>query len=363
MFNYLARHHDRKHIERSLQSQHRAAHNAIDFCYDTSLAFGRRNARDSYNDFLDLTLRELSGGTFFEPILPPKPLSIGGTYVEFRSDIETREHNANSTFKCMVTDSGSTDHAIVVFHHLFAQHRYPAFAKFFASKGITVVEATLPYHFERGASGRSSEEMAFSANIGLTVHSIRQAVLDGRKIVQWLKEQGYEKVSVVGMCLGGLVAGLIAAKEENVDKAVLMVTAGSPADVVWSGETMSLLRGRIEPKMSLEEFRRAWGLINLENYVDDFARAGLDTMFLLGQNDTIVREYVSDSFIERLQGADVDPHVHRLNCGHSSISCFPYNVIAAKKVLHFLNEQPKSRGIFSRTLDRFYGEELAVIGI
>ncbi|WP_341858158.1 hypothetical protein [Sinorhizobium medicae] len=38
-------------------------------------------------------------------------------------------------------------------------------------------------------------------------------------------------MSVVGMCLGGTVAGLIAAQEEKVDKAVLMVSPGSPADL------------------------------------------------------------------------------------------------------------------------------------
>ncbi|MBB6182560.1 hypothetical protein HNQ75_004549, partial [Rhizobium flavum] len=34
------------------------------------------------------------------------------------------------------------------------------------------------------------------------------------------------------------------------------------------------------------------------------------------------------------------PELLQLNCGHSSIGMFPYNIIAARKVLRFLMEIP-----------------------
>lgn len=334
----------------------------IGFKYDTALAFGLRSAKDSYDEFLDLTLHELSGGSFFAPMLSPNPLRYEGENAVFQSDIET-EHKDNNSFNCVITDSGSRSHALVVFHHLFAQKRYSAFAKLFAARGVTVVEATLPYHFERAQSAGASAEMACSANIGLTVHSTRQAVLDGRKVVRWLKTQGYETVSVAGMCLGGLVAGLVAAHEEHVDKAVLSVTAGSPADVVWSDETMKPLRERIEPQLSLEELRRAWGVINLENHLHGFGRIGLDTMLVLGRTDTIVREEVSERFLKKLQAFDVHPEVLRLNCGNSSIGRFPYNLMAAKAVMNFIHERPPVGQRITQLRDRWLGDNWAVTSI
>ncbi|KQU86272.1 hypothetical protein ASD12_30870 [Mesorhizobium sp. Root102] len=324
MFRYLARRYDRKHILRSLERQRRIHDKAIPFSDDGSD---------------ELAFNEISKGeVFFAPILPAVPLREEGASVIFQSDIST-EDQANNTFECVVTDSGLKQHALVVFHHWYARSRYPAFSKYFAGKGITIIEATLPYHFGR-SSNDYSEEKLFNANLGRTVQSMRQAVLDGRKIVRWLYSQGYQKISVVGMCLGGTVAGLVAAQEEKVDKAVLMVSPGSPADLVWTAETMTALRGRIEPSMSLEGLRTAWGLIDLEKHLFGLTRPHLDLMFLLGRDDTVARPGASERVIEFLAKCNLPPEVVRLNCGHSSIGMFPYNLIAARKVLRFLKETP-----------------------
>ncbi|CCE98476.1 conserved hypothetical protein (plasmid) [Sinorhizobium fredii HH103] len=339
MFRYLARRHDRKHILRSLQRQKRIDHTSIGFGYDTSLAFAVNETEDRYASDGDLAFTNIADGElFFSPILPPEPLSEDKNSVTFQSDITTSDEK-NNTFKCVVTDSGSKDHAIIVFHHWYARNRYPTFSKFFAARGITVIEATLPYHFDRG-SDDYSEEQFFNANLGRTVRSMRQAVLDGRKIVRWLHRQGYNKISVVGMCLGGTVAGLIAAHEEKVDKAVLMVSPMNPADLVWTAETMKSLRGRIEPVMSLEDLRTAWGLINLEMHTWGLTRRRLDMMFVLGKDDTIARPEAAERVIELLRKCGRSPEVLRLNCGHSSVGIFPYNIIAARKVLRFLKETP-----------------------
>ncbi|WP_245299294.1 S9 family peptidase [Sinorhizobium sp. GL28] len=337
MFRYLARRHDRKHILRSLQRQRGIHHRSIEFGYDTSLAFAINEAEDKYASSGELAFKKISDGElFFSPILPAEPLKEDKNSVTFQSDITTADKQ-NNTFKCVVTHSGSKDHALVVFHHWYARNRYHTFSKFFSAKGITVIEATLPYHFSRG-SDEYSEEQFFNASLGRSIRSMRQAVLDGRKIVRWLYRQGYNKISVVGMCLGGTVAGLIAAQEEKVDKAVLMVSPGSPADLVWTAATMKSLRDRIEPAMSLEDLRTAWGLINLEMHIFGLTRPKLDMMFVLGKDDTITRPEASDRVIELLTKCNRSPEILRLNCGHSSVGIFPYNIIAARKVLQFLKE-------------------------
>ncbi|KUM25581.1 hypothetical protein AU467_25755 [Mesorhizobium loti] len=337
MFRYLARRHDRKHILRSLQRQNRIDHKLIGF--DASLEFAGNETEDKYASVGDLAYTTISKGEqLFSPILLPKPLREEANGATFQSDITT-EDEENNKFECVVTDSGSKSHALVVFHHWYARNRYSAFAKFFAARGITVIEATLPYHFSRG-SDDYSEEKFFNANLGRTIRSMRQAVLDGRKIVRWLYSQGYYKVSVVGMCLGGTVAGLIAAQEEKVDKAVLMVSPMSPADLVWTAETMKSLRSRIEPVMSLEDLRTAWSLISLEMHTWGLTRPHLDMMFVLGKDDTIACPEATDRVIELLTKCNRPPEVLRLNCGHSSVGIFPYNIIAARKVLRFLKETP-----------------------
>tara|TARA_B100001059_G_C17754043_1_gene538879 strand:+ start:105 stop:1220 length:1116 start_codon:yes stop_codon:yes gene_type:complete len=339
MLRQLARSYDRKLIQKSLDRQDRIAHKYIEFAHNTSVAFAVDETANQYSPEFDLTSLTINEGEeFYSPLTPPEILEITETSVIFQSDITTPD-NKNNTFECIVTGSGSKEHAIVVFHHLYARNRYPKFAKFFASKGITVIEATLPYHFNRGDDG-ATEENLLSADIGRTVQAMRQAVLDGRKVVAWLHELGFAKISVVGMCIGGTVAGLVAAHEEKVDKAVLMVTPMSPADLVWTAETMKPLRKRIEANMTLEELRAVWKIINLNLNTFGLTRPELETMIILGEEDTIVRPAGSEWIIKFLQETECSPEVLRLGCGHSSIGIFPYNVVAAWKVLRFLKEWP-----------------------
>ncbi|MCR5944207.1 MULTISPECIES: alpha/beta hydrolase family protein [Brucella] len=339
MFRYLARRHDRKHIIKSLQRQKLIEHRSIKFKYDSSLTFAVHKKEAKSVDSIELELDEnFNAQAFFSPILPPEPLSESTDQVVFQSDITTEEEE-NNIFECEITDSGTKEHAIVVFHHWYARNRYSAFAKFFAARGITVVEATLPYHFRRG-SDDFSEEKLLNADINLTIRSMRQAVLDGRKLVRWLGKQGYYKISVVGMCIGGLVAGLIAAHEEKVRKAVLMVSPAKPAELVWTAETLRGLRSRIEPAMSLDELKSAWGLIDLENHLSRLTRPHLNIMFVLGKDDTIVCPNLSDRVVDVLEKGARRPEVLRLNCGHSSVGIFPFNLIAAHRVLRFLKDWP-----------------------
>lgn len=48
--------------------------------------------------------------------------------------------------------------------------------------------------------------------------------------------------------------------------------------------------------------------------------------------------YGLDRVIDDLTRCNRQPEVLRLSCGHSSVGVFPYNVIAAKKVLNFLTD-------------------------
>ena len=48
------------------------------------------------------------------------------------------------------------------------------------------------YHFERSRPDASYADYILNPNIGRTLESIKQAVSDGRKLIQWLKYEGYE---------------------------------------------------------------------------------------------------------------------------------------------------------------------------
>jgi len=91
-------------------------------------------------------------------------------------------------------------------------------------KGVNVVVPVLPLHGPR-ASGRARGEDFMTIDLVDSMHGITQATWDVRRVIRWLREtQGAETVGVIGYSLGGLVAALVAALEDD----LACVIAGIP---------------------------------------------------------------------------------------------------------------------------------------
>ena len=65
MFRQIARHHDRKHILKSLKRQERIASECISFANDTSIAFTIDEALNQYSPGFDLTSWTINEGEQF----------------------------------------------------------------------------------------------------------------------------------------------------------------------------------------------------------------------------------------------------------------------------------------------------------
>ena len=261
-----------------------------------------------------------------------------GGWISFPSRVFT-ETSENNTVWAKVTEAKSSDHALVVFHHWNATSRNPQLARFFAWHGLTVVEIAMPYHLERNRPGSTHADYMLSANLGRTIRSMRQAVLDGRQLITILQRRGYKKFSVLGISLGSWVAGLIAAHDPKVTKAALFLTAGSLADMVWTGSATRHIRASLEGEIDLCELRRAWAPISLESYVDKLARPSLELQLLLAKRDRVILPALSESLVSELDLSGARQRVTRLNCGHYSLTLPPYIVKAGLDTARFLIRQ------------------------
>ncbi|MDE3086006.1 MAG: alpha/beta hydrolase family protein [Acidobacteriota bacterium] len=90
--------------------------------------------------------------------------------------------------------------------------------------GLNVAVVVLPMHGKRSA-GRALGEGFMSIDLVDSMHGIAQAAWDTRRLVAWLRrEEGAEKVGVMGHSLGGHVVSLVAGIEPGLD----CVIAGIP---------------------------------------------------------------------------------------------------------------------------------------
>ncbi|WP_322864886.1 alpha/beta hydrolase family protein (plasmid) [Aquicoccus sp. G2-2] len=309
---------------------------ASDFVLDAGLAFAGAAPVVNIEAFCRLADRAAADPAYFDE---PRECDFGfkrdNGWIKFPSRVST-DIEENNMVCARITESGSFDKALVVFHHWNASTRYRHIANFFSRRGIAVVEIAMPYHFERSRPGSQYADYMLSPNLGRTIQSVRQAVWDGRKLIWWLKSEGYGEVSVLGMSLGSWVAGLIAAHDTRVSKAALFLTAGSLADMVWTGRATRAIRTSLEPEIALTDLRRAWGLLDLENYASQLARADLELQIVLGKRDKVVLPELSERLIQKLKDAGAEPSVLEMNCGHYSLSMPPYILRAGRSVTYLL---------------------------
>ncbi len=307
-----------------------------DFILDADRAFPGMGAAETVEEFCVLAETAAADPDFFEPPdASDHSFELRDGWLTFPSDVAT-DVAENNIVWAKVTASGKRDRALVIFHHWNATRRNRQIAGFLSSRGITVIEIAMPYHFERSRPGSLYADYMISANLGRTVQALRQAVWDGRKLIRWLKCQGYQDVSVLGMSLGSWVAGLVAAHEPTVARASLFLTAGSLAEMVWTGRATRSIRKSLEPHLTLAQLQRAWAPLNLENHADRLARPGLELHVTLASRDTVVLPDLSERLLRRLETAGARFSALGLNCGHYSLGRPPYILGAGWSLMRFL---------------------------
>ena len=327
---------DERRARRGEEGKHPTA-----FALDAELAFPGAGKVRSIEEFCLLAEEAQADQSFFER---PDGIEQGfqrqDEWLKFPSDITT-DVEENNTVWAKITESGSRDHALVVFHHWNARARNRQLARFLSQRDITIIEIAMPYHFERRRPGSTHADYMLSASLGRTIQSIRQAVLDGRKLIRWLTDEGYKQISVLGMSMGSWVAGLIAAHDPAVSKASLFLSAGSLADMVWTGRATRAIRDCLDPKLDLSHLRRAWGPANMENYARSLARSGLDLQVVLAKRDKVVKPELSKIFLQKLSVAGARPCIFDLNCGHYSLALLPYILVAGLRLDQYLRAKKR----------------------
>lgn len=306
------------------------------FLLQPELAFDGSVASSTLDAFCSLArLASVDPQYFREDADASQCWSVAPESVQFPSAIVTDVTN-NNIVRASITPGRGLKRAVVLFHHWNARSRQTSLAKLLAWAGITVVEIEMPYHFSRHREGSRYADYMLSPNLGRTMQSVRQAVLDGRRLVRFLKGCGYENIAVLGMSLGSWIAGLVAAHDPAVSKAALLLTGGDLAEMVWTGRATQHIRTSLEPNIHLSDLRRAWLPFSLEQYSPQLARAGLEIQVILARRDKVVRPEVSERFVERMTAAGSTLVVSQLNCGHYSLGLPPHNLEVAWKLIRFL---------------------------
>ena len=202
--------------------------------------------------------------------------------------------------------------------------------------GLTAVRLTLPYHEERRPEGMLRADPMVSPVVGMTLQSVRRAVIEVRLVVDWLCQQGYERIGMLGASLGSCVGFLALCHEPRIRCAAFNHVAAQFADVVWSGLATQHVRQSLDPHIDLETLRSCWAPISPASFVGKLRGSNPAILMVSGAYDPIFRPEHGRELAEALDGVGVSYRRIVFPCGHYTLGRFPFYLVDAWLVGRFL---------------------------
>lgn len=200
--------------------------------------------------------------------------------------------------------------------------------------GLSALRLSLPYHDVRMPPELVRADYIVSANVGRTLAVCRQAVLDARHAIGWLRDQGYESIGIMGTSLGSCLSMLTAAHEPAIKVAALNHISPYFADVVWSGLSTAHVRRSLDANVDLDELREMWMPISPWPYVRRMK--GKRSLLVYALYDLSFPLDLSKKLVRGFREEGIAHEVTVLPCGHYSTGVTPFKYLDGFTICRFL---------------------------
>ncbi len=296
--------------------------------------------RRLFSDYSKNTVAN-SNEFFFSPEIAD--FRLDGVNLTWTSGIETPSKVNNTAYARYFPHAGDKKAAVLVLPHWNAKAgTYFNLCKIFNRIGFSALRLTLPYHEERMPPELERADYLVAPNVGLTLQSLRQSVVDTRSAVRWLKQQGYEKIGIVGTSIGSCVGFFAFTHDMHIDAAVFNHVSGYPADVVWHGLSTYHVKESIGDNVTLEELREYWLPISPMAYMERLASLPpRPQRYIYTLYDLSFPVDLSRDTINALRRYKIKHSKAVIPCGHYTLGEKPWVYYDAYKIVSFLRKHLK----------------------
>lgn len=208
-------------------------------------------------------------------------------------------------------------------------------AKLLARFGMSALRLSLPYHDVRMPPELRRADYIVSANIVRTLEVCRQAVLDARRAIWWLRNQGYERIGILGTSLGSCLSMLTAVHEPLVRAQALNHISPFFGDVVWRGLSTRHVREGLDGRVTAEQLRELWMPISPWQYLDRVRTPA--TLLVYAKYDLTFPVDLSRTLVEEFCRRRIPHELAVLPCGHYSTGAAPFKYMDAYVLTKFLS--------------------------
>jgi len=277
-----------------------------------------------------------------EPRLEEK---VRGTYAEFlrfTSPVRTPYPENNLANARWFPAKGKS--AVILLPHWNSDAlNYNALCRILNRLGVSVLRLSMPFHDIRRPAEIRRADYAVSANIGRTMDACRQAVLDIRCCLDWLQQQGYERLGITGTSLGSCYAFLAAAHDSRIEVAAFNHASTYVADVVWHGQSTRHIRQGMESQLDIDRLRALWLAVSPMSYFEKFARWKRKSLIIYAKYDLTFLPEFSRQVVAEFERHELDHKVVALPCGHYSLGEAPYKYMDGWHLASFIGKAFKGK--------------------
>jgi dienelactone hydrolase len=270
-----------------------------------------------------------------DPKLEEKVRGTYADFLRFTSPVDTpyRENNlANARWF-----PARGRRAVVLLPHWNSDAlAYTALCRVLNLLGIAVLRLSKPYHDVRRPAAVHRADYAVSANIGRSLDASRQGVIDARCCLDWLEQQGYRRLGIVGTSLGSCYAFLTAAHDPRVQVAAFNHASTHVADVVWHGQSTRHIRRGLEPQIDLARLRGLWSAVSPISYFPQYARWPKKSLIIYARYDLTFLPQLSEQVVQEFARHQLDHKVVVLPCGHYTTGESPFKYLDGWQLASFL---------------------------
>ena len=202
--------------------------------------------------------------------------------------------------------------------------------------GIAVLRLSMPYHDIRMPADTRRADYAVSANIGRTLDACRQAVIDMRCCLDWLEQQGYNRLGILGTSLGSCYAFLATAHDPRIRVAAFNHAATYVADVVWHGQSTRHIRRDWSSKSISSDCVRCGAESVQFRTSSSFPAGRRKSLIIYAKYDLTFLPEFSRHAVEEFERHGLDHKVVVLPCGHYTTGETPYKYMDGWQLASFL---------------------------
>lgn len=301
------------------------------------LGFQASNGHSSATELRRLARQSLLNSGEFFAHERPRDFKLNGDLLTFTSPLHSPYAENNTVYGRFFPAKNAQGRAVVVLPQWNADAEgHIGLCKLLNRFGLSALRMSMAYHDRRMPPELERADYHVSSNIGRTIHASRQSVMDARACLDFLEEQGYTKLAILGTSLGSCIAFITAAHDRRISVGVFNHVSMYFSDVVWTGLSTQHVRRGFGEEVTQDDLRNYWSVISPASYFDRLRGRTLRSLLIWAGFDTTFLPLYSQQVLSEFSARGLDHSVVKLPCAHYTTGRFPFNWMDGLAMCRFL---------------------------